>query len=377
MDFSKLDRLLDDMPGRGIPACEIAVTHDGKLLHRYSVGYSDHAKTKKVSGDTLYRLFSISKTITCTAAMRLIEEGKLSLDDPVSKYIPEYAHLTVEDGAGGVVPCTVPMTVLHLFTMTAGLTYRTDLPSIAAAVQKPGATTLDIVRAMAGDPLLFQPGEHYKYSFCHDVLAAVVEIVSGMRFSEYVQKIILDPLGMKNTGLHPTPEHEARFCEMYTHVTHNGTAVERDLSNGYALAPGYESGGAGFFGCTDDLIKFAAALSLGGTAENGYRLLKTETVEMMEQNRLTDAQLAGFIHHKLHGYGWGLCGRVHMNPVYSLSRSSVGEFGWDGAANALILVDRKKRFALYYAAAVMECSYGFSIMHPLIRNLSYEAVFDT
>ena len=374
MDFTKLNGFLDLMPERGIPVCELALSLDGETVYRHSVGYSDRKNGVKASKDTLYWIFSVSKTITCTAAMRLVEEGKLSLSDPVSKYIEEYGDLTVFDGHGGIVPCTVPMTVLHLFTMTGGMTYDIDTPNIKEAIAR-GEGTLGIVRAMAKDPLAAVPGEHYRYCLCHDVLAAVVEKAAGMRFSDYVKKTILDPLGMKDTGMHPTKEQEARLCDMYTHVTYDGTAKERGKYNSYVMTPEYDSGGAGFFSSTDDMLSFAAALSLGGTAKNRYRLLKEDTVKMMEVNRLNDVHMNDYVGTRHHGYGWGLCGRVHINPVYSLSRSSVGEFGWDGAAASYLLVDRPKRFALYLSMSVTGCVYAYQRLHPYLRNLAYDSVF--
>ncbi len=373
--IKKLDDLLDAMPERGIPVCELAFSHDGETVYRRSVGYSNKKEGVKAGKDTLYWIFSVSKTITCTAAMRLVEEGKISLSDPVSKYIPEFADLTVSDGNGGTVPAAAPMTILHLFTMTGGLTYDLNSPNIARAVEKGGVTTLDAIRALAKDPLAFQPGEHYRYSLCHDVLAAVVEVVSGMRFADYVRKTITAPLGMNDTGMHPDAAAAARLCDMYEHITALGKAKERDIYNGYVLSPEYDSGGAGFYSSTDDMQKFATALSLGGTAKNGYRLLREETVKMMEINRLNDDQMRDFVSTRLHGYGWGLCGRVHVNPTYSLSLSPVGEFGWDGAAAAFLLADRKKRVGLYFATSVKGCVYAYNVIHPLIRNLAYEAIF--
>ena len=374
MDFTKLDRFLVEMPERGIPVCELAVSHGGDTVYRRSVGESDRKNGVAASKDTLYWIFSVSKTITCTAAMRLVEEGKLSLSDPVSKYIEEFGSVTVSDGRGGVFPSPVPMTVLHLFTMTGGMTYDIDTPNIRAAVGR-GEDTLGVVRAMAKDPLASVPGEHYRYCLCHDVLAAVVERAAGMRFSEYVKKTVTDPLGMADTGMHPTKEQEARICDLYSFVPGSGTAREREKVNPYVITPNYDSGGAGFFSSTDDMLSFAEALSLGGKAKNGYRLLREDTVAMMEINRLNDVHMNDYVGTRHHGYGWGLCGRVHTDPVYSLSPSSVGEFGWDGAAAAYILIDRKKRLALYFATSVMGCAYAYHKLHHRIRDLAYEAVF--
>ena len=192
MNFSKLDAFLDDMPKRGYPGCELGVAVNGEVVYRKSVGYADHNKTRPLSGKDISWIFSCSKVITCLAAMRLVDEGRISLEDPVSKYIPEYAHLTVRDKATGeICKANTPMTVEHLFTMRGGMSYDLDAAPIAEARAKEGATTLDLVKAMARVPLTFHPGEHFCYSLCHDVLAAVCEVASGMRFSDYLQTYFL------------------------------------------------------------------------------------------------------------------------------------------------------------------------------------------
>ena len=133
MQFSELERLIDTMPERGIPACDLAVTLDGEPVFRRTAGYADEGKTRPVSPDDLYWIFSASKLITCTAALQLIEQGKLSLDDPVSRFLPAFGELTVRNPDGSLSPCRTPMTVLHLFTMTGGMSYDLRHPAILEA----------------------------------------------------------------------------------------------------------------------------------------------------------------------------------------------------------------------------------------------------
>ncbi len=374
MNFSKLEQLIDTMPQRGIPGCDLAVTKDGKTVFRHSAGYSDEAKTKPVAPTDLYWIFSASKVITCVAAMRLVEEGKLNLDDPVSRYLPAFGELTVLNSDKTVSPCRTPMKLIHLFTMTGGMGYDIGQKPIADAMADPHAGTLEIVSAMAKVPLFFEPGTHYRYSLCHDVLAAVVEVASGMRFSDYLQTVVFDPLGMTETGFRPTEEQKMRFAATYRFRSSDAVSAPVPTVNTYALNANYDSGGAGLFSCTDDYIKVVTALACGGTAANGYRLLRPETIAMMEVNRLCPDALRDFVTTRLFGYGWGLCGRVHINPVYSLSRAPVGEFGWDGAAGAFAMVDRTNRVALYFAMQVHACGYAYHVIHPCLRNLVYEGL---
>ena len=373
MNFSKLDKFLEEMPQRGFPAVEMAITKDGETVYRKFVGFSDSAKTKPTSCDDLYWIFSATKVITCTAAMRLVEEGVIALDDPVSKYLPEYANLTVKQNDGSVIPAKNVMTVEHLFTMSAGLTYDRSFPNVKQAIENE-LGTVEIARAIAKDPLVFEPGTNYKYSLCHDVLAAVVEVASGTRFADYVQKIIFTPLGMSNSGFHPSEEQKKRVSAQYNHKAGTVRAIERPVGNELVFTPDYDSGGAGVFCTVDDYMKMLTALSLGGTSKNGYRLLKPETVKMMGENRLCDAGLDHFQNTRLYGYGWGLCGRAHINPTMSLSLSPIGEFGWDGATGPFALVDATNHVAMYFGVHIFGAQYLYHIVHPHIRNLAYEGM---
>lgn len=375
MNFEKLDAYLQKLPSFGIPACELAVSKDGVIVYRNGVGYSDVAKTKPVSNRDIYWIFSASKVITCIAAMRLVEEGKLMLDDPVSKYIPEFAHIQVKQKDGTIVPAQNTMTVLHLFTMTGGLPGNAITPEMLEVIT-PTATTLDIVRSMAKIPMVFEPGTHYKYSFCHDVLAAVVEVASGMRFSDYLDTLIFKPLGITDIGFRPNADQQSRFSAMYTYHSGTVSVTPRENHNPFAFSLNYDSGGAGLFATVDEYIKIITAIACGGTTADGYSILKPETIAMMQKNYLCDDALNNFVTPRTFGYGWGLCGRVHMNPDFSGSLSPVGEFGWDGAAAAFVLIDPTNRLAMYLGTHLWGCTYMYNRIHPTVRNLVYKGLQD-
>lgn len=370
MNIDKLNRLLDTMPERGVPACDLIVTQNSKQIYRHMSGYADVAHTRPVSPDDLYWCFSTSKVITCVAAMQLVERGMISPSDRLDRYIPEFSHMKIQHRDGSLTDAAAPILLEHLFTMTAGMSYDIKHPAIVEA-SVPGAGTVDIVRAMAKIPLGFEPGTRYRYSLCHDVLAAVVEIASGMRFSDYLRANIFDPCEMEEIGFRPTEQQLNRFSATYKFVNYNGTCIPLDNANGYRFTPEYESGGAGIFTRADEYIKMLSALSCSGTPA-GRGILRPETVAMMEKNRLCPEANNDFVNGRLYGYGWGYCGRVHINPAYSLSLSPVGEFGWDGAAGAFAMVDRKNRLALYLASHILGCGYMYRMLHPIIRNLVYE-----
>ncbi len=371
MNFSKLDRFLEDMPKRGYPKCELAIAKDGEVIYRKTVIAPD-APTDADKKD-IYWIFSATKVITCIAAMRLVEEGLIALDDPVSKYIPEYANLTVMQKDGEPIPAQTTMTIEHLFTMTGGLTYDLGTDEIHEAMEN-APTTLGIVRAMAKTPLAFEPGTHYRYSLCHDVLAAVIEVASGMRFSDYMSEYIFRPCGVTDMGFHPSEAQKARFTDMYGYQNGTGKALLRPLRNVFRFTSKYDSGGAGLFATVDDYIKIISVIANGGTTEDGYTILKPETIAMMGKNRLCDDALNDLVGYRLHGYGWGLCGRAHMDPIRSFSKAPVGEFGWDGAANAFVMIDATNKIALYFGTQIMNCTYGYVSIHPMLRNITYECL---
>ncbi|MBO5262153.1 MAG: beta-lactamase family protein [Clostridia bacterium] len=374
MDFSKIKALIDTMPKRGIPFFELVVTKDNKEVFSHKVGYSDSEQAVPFKSDDLYWLFSTSKVITCVAAMRLIDEGKLNLSDPVSKFLPNYENLKVRKRDGSTEPCKTVMTVEHLFTMTGGIGPDHEKKENLKPLIAKNAGTVELANFYATIPLYFEPGTRYQYGFCHDVLGAVVEVASGIKLSSYVHKYILDPLGMKDTGYRPTTEQKKRFAASYRYDNSNGTSTLIPTENPYALTDNYDSGGAGLFSCAQDYIKLVSTLANGGVSSNGYRVLSEDAIKLMEANRLCKEALQDFVNGRLHGYGWGLCGRVHINPVFSLSKSSIGEFGWDGAGGCFAVVDRKKNISMFYGMQVHNCSYSYIILQPLIRTLVYEAL---
>ena len=377
MNFEALKKYLDSTGEAGIPSIDCAVTVDHKTVFRYGAGFTDAERTVPVKGDELYWLFSCTKPITCTAAMQLVTAGKLGLDDKLSDYLPEFANMVIQQ-QNTVVEAQNPILIRHLFSMTAGFGY--DLRASAllkARLSNPRASTRELVRAMASVPLYFEPGTRYRYSLCHDVLAAVVEVVSGMSYGEYLEKNIFAPLGMTDFGFAPTPEQEARICPQFTSRSRLNQYTVRETAIPYRLNECYESGGAGLFGNVDGYVRFADAMACGGVGANGARIISEEGVKMMEVNQLPEAALEDFrtVSH-LFGYGFGLCGRVHMSPVVSLAESPAGEFGWDGAAAPYVLIDRKNRLSIFLGAHILGCGYAYEKVHPKVRDLTYQILRD-
>lgn len=376
MDFTKLDAFLSQMEARGIPACDLTVTVEGKPVYRGIYGYADAAKTRPASDRDFYYLYSLSKVATCTGALRALERGFIHLDDPVGDYLPAYRHLMVKRPDGSVTPAENVMTVRHLFSMAGGLDYDMRTPAINHVREHGPTDTVSAVSVFPEKPLLFEPGTSYEYSLCHDVLAAVVEVASGTRFADYQKREIFDPLGMTDTTYHPTEEQMAHLSQLWRYDERTYTSHEEDKNSVrlFHLGPDYDSGGAGVVTTAASYLPLIAALSNGGTAVNGYQLLQPETISLLAENQLCPEGLAKFAAGRFGGYGFGLCCRTHLRPEISLSPSSVGEFGWDSAANAYAMIDPTRKIGILYVTHVLGCVTGYYLYHPAIRGLVYEAL---
>ena len=365
MDFDRLTHFLDSLVQQGIPAVDLMISKDGYPVYRHFAGTQDPQTGIALDGSELYRTYSLAKPVTAVAAMTLVEQGRLCLDDPVYAYLPEYWELTV-----GQVPAGSTMTVRHLITMTSGIRYDLALPAIqnAVAQTRGKAPTLTVAKAIAAAPLAFEPGSHFCYSLSHDVLAAVVEVVAGIPFGVYVAKSVFAPCGMDDSTFHVRPGDEHRLVKQYRFAPSSGDAVPMDQNNEFVFGPEYDSGGAGLCSSTEDLMRFARMLSRKGIADSGERILRSETVDRMRTNQLNDVQLADFAALGLSGYGYGLGVRTLMDPAVG----SVGEFGWFGAAGGYLLADPDQGIAL--SCNMQLRGAPLKRLHPQLRDLCYECL---
>lgn len=371
MNSFQFSELLDIM---GTPFSDVVVMKEHKVIYRHFAGFSDTEQKERTTGKELYFLYSCSKVMTCASAMKLIEEGRLSPDDPVSKYLPEYASLKVMQD-GQAVPCKNTLTVRHLFTMTGGFDYDLNAPAIrrVKAETSDKASTRELVAAMAEKPLLFEPGTHFQYSLCHDILAAVVEVISGMTFGEFLKQSFWEPLGMKNTFIkRPNEETLSRISAQYRFE--NGKYVPVPKTCAYQLSDNYESGGAGIISSVDDYILFLDAMANGGTGANGAQILKPETINLMRTPQLSPECFKDYQTKcaNKEGYSYAFGVRVHTDVSKSHSLSPLGEFGWDGAAGSYALIDPESKLSLFYAQHVLGHGPIYNSFHHIVRNAAYE-----
>lgn len=383
MDFSKLDTFVSNLDIFGVPCCDCTVTYRHETVFRRMAGFTDLEKTRLPSDDDVYFVYSCTKLVTAVAAMQLIEQGKLSLGDPVRKFFPEYGRFVQKGGV--TVPAEREATVEDLLSMQGGIDYDLYKPHLVAFMrQDPQADTQAFIREFLKDPLQFEPGTDYLYSMCLDVVGAIIEQVSGERYGDYIRRHIADPLGWQVCALQPTPELTARMVQHYEcdsdgyryhRVPGYLTPVPRGV-NPYIVGENYESAGAGLITRASDMMLLVDALANDGVGKNGFRVLSRASIDEMRRNRLDTPEK--FMHHAFglsdYGYGYGLAVRTMVDDRLSLS--PVGEFGWDGAAGAFLMSDPVNRIALTYFMSVRGLKNLKPAVHHRMRDLIYEALSD-
>lgn len=384
MNFEYMKNFMDSLTEWIVPGNSVVIYKDGKKVFEYSSGYSDLEKKIKKTGEEQLYIYSCSKVATVTAALQLYEQGKFLLSDLLYEYLPEFKKMYVKDG-DRIKAAENPITIRDLFTMTAGLSYATNTPAFEKARKLTDGKmdTRTVIKCLAEEPLLFEPGARWNYSLCHDVLAVLAEVVSGMRFSEYMKKYIFEPLDMNNSYYHTpndviiSPQYIYEIQDTKNIVElqqkeHTIGVVKRAYGNELVFGENYDSGGAGIITTVDDYAKFAAALANSGTGLNNNRILSSATVKLMKTNQLNEAQRKTMNWRRLRGYGYGLGVRTLIDKAESGSNSSIGEIGWGGAAGATIIADTEEKVALFYAHHMLNPQEEY--YQPRLRNVLYSCL---
>ena len=371
----KLTEFLNSCVERGIPSVDCIVYRDHKEIYRYLTGTVDNDRKIPVSKDQRYIMFSMTKVQTMTAVMQLIEQGKLSMEDEVGKYLPAYYNIKIKTDEGEK-EADSPMLIKHLLSMQSGLDYDLSRPGILRVLKEKGskATTRELVDSFTESPLLFNPGTHFCYSLSHDVAAAVIEVVSGKKFSEYLDENIWKPLGMNNTFF-AKPDNEGVEGLARQFINNETGIVPMDQSCCYQLSDAYESGGAGLISTTEDYAALADTLACGGISAKGVRILKPETVELIKQNLLCDAsmkEIAANMGRTGYGYGCGM--QVLLQPELIGSKAPAGVFGWDGAAGSAIQMETKSKVSFVYSMHVRNCGFAYGEVHPGLREIIFGSI---
>lgn len=342
MSEERLRRIHDTMKAHidshDITGAVTLVSRKGQIVHLQAHGLADVEGSKPMKTDAIFRVYSMSKPVTGVAIMMLLEEGKVRLNDPVSRFIPEFKGVkVVPEGGGEPVAAKREVTIGDLLTHISGLASAPKSGGEVAKLMAPDKEPLAaIVPKMAGQPLDFQPGTRWAYSAiaAFDTLGRVVEIVSGMTFDQFLKKRLFEPLGMNDTAFHPG---DARWPRVVTpYARKDGTLVKPERAN-FLISKVYFSGAGGLTSTAEDYAKFAQMLCNGGQL-NGKRILSPKTVELMSSVFVPDTMPG-----RAPGRSFGLSVQVINDPVKANQRVSAGSFGWDGAFGTHFWVDPKEK----------------------------------
>lgn len=376
-----------------LSGCLTAVMRRGKLAYLNHTGMADPDIDRPVAEDTVFRFYSMTKPIVSAALMTFFEEGRFQLDDPVARFLPEFADTPVWiEGEGGDMrtePPAEPMKIWHLLTHTAGLVYgaRNDTP-VGALCRARGinfsnrneGSLAETVRRLAEIPLRWQPGTRWEYSVATDVVGRLVEVLAGKPLDQALQERLFNPLGMVDTGFQVRPEQLPRFAALY--VQKDGTRIRDDGSDetsSYARPVTTFSGGGGLVSTVGDYLRFAEMIRRKGILDD-TRILGRRTVELMAMNHLPgNSDMAGMgtpVHSETsyEGIGFGLGFSVVLDPATAKAACSPGELAWGGAASTAFWIDPVEDIVAVFLTQLQPSS-TYPIRREL-RSLVYQAIID-
>lgn len=391
--LQRIDRFLHEKyvgPGR-MPHAQFVLARGGEVVHETVLGQQDPERGLKLAGDSVYRIYSMTKPVTSVALMSLVEEGLVALDDPVSRHIPEWKDLAVFSAGTGpylTTPPARPMQVVDLLRHTSGLTYGfQNRTNIDAAYRKlklenmHGAHDLEaMIQMMAKLPLEFSPGEAWNYSVSTDVCGYLVQKIAGKPLDEVFQERIFGPLRMVDTGFHVREDQRARFTACYDAQAGGKMKLQDDPANSpYLAPPALLSGGGGLISTAADYMRFANMLMNRGELD-GARILAPKTIDLMASNHLpggsdlTELSRSLFSESTNAGVGFGLGFAVVFDPPQTLVPCSLGEFYWGGAASTAFWVDPMEDITAVFMTQLLPSS-SYPIRREL-RTLVYSALME-
>lgn len=393
--LQNIQTVIDDaVKAQKIAGLNVLIEKDGEEQGYWESGFRNIEEKKNFSRDTIVRLYSQSKPVTAVAALILVEEGKIELNDELGQYIPEFWNLQVctEGGRTGKPHKSArPVLIQDLLNMTSGYTYgawwdgaplgehlTSDLIQELNddVMGERRISTLDVARKLAAIPVSFEPGTDYNYGLSADILGAVIEVVSGMKFSEFLKKRIFDPLGMKDTGFFVPAEKLNRLSNVYKQ-TEKGMELFESPNLGIQpfmdREPSFESGGAGLCSTIDDYLKFARMLCNGGEY-NGVRILHKRTVDFMASARLRPDLQKKFDEKMEHLSGYTYCNlcRIAVDAGRCKALTENGEFGWDGWLGPYVSIDLKNN--LIMLMLMQRTDSGTTNTTRKVKNIVYSSL---
>ncbi|MEY4470500.1 MAG: Esterase EstB [Pseudomonadota bacterium] len=365
-----MDALKREVDSGRLPGAVALIARHGQIGLLEAVGVQDPATGAPMRTDSIFRIYSMTKPVVSVAIMMLVERGQLLISDPVSRWLPEYAHPQVAT-AQGLVPAQQAATVQDLLRHTAGLTY--EFLGDSEVQQQYNQHKLasrernneEFSNTLASIPLMFQPGSVWAYSRATDVLGRLIEVVTGQSLGDFLHAEIFEPLGMTDTGFWVLPEEEHRIAEPFAHDPDGGIPMQVIEPR---QVPALESGGGGLMSTALDYARFLQCLRNKGEL-NGVRLLSPHTVDYMTSDHLGNIPADGTLLPPGHGFGLGFAVRTHLglSPV----PGSVGLYYWGGIAGTTFFVDPVLDM---YAMLLIQAPNQRDYYRPLFRNLVYAAL---
>jgi CubicO group peptidase (beta-lactamase class C family) len=378
-----MDRFLNNHIKTGPSGCGCAVARDGEILFENYYGFADLEKQKLITENSVYRQFSTTKLVVCTAAMLLFERGGFLLNDPISEYFPEWNDTQVaeklEDGSYQIRPAKRPIQVKDCFSMAMGIGYggADHTNQVMEKVRNQlkaevGDYTLrQDIYAMSKVPIMFDPGTHWLYGFGHELVAGLIEVVSGKTVGEFLKEELFEPLGMKSTGYRYFGDMRDQLVTLYE-LNEAGNRVPVKGMFDERLEPDakYEAGGAGLFSSVRDYLAFTQMLACEGNYK-GNKIIGKNTIDLMRANQLNEQQLSEFRNSYLDGYGYGLGVRTMMDPSKG-SNTPIGEFGWTGMMGTYVAIDPSEHVSVVYMHNLQPNMEEYT--HHRVRNIAFGAI---
>lgn len=370
--ISKISPVVNNLiKEKKLAGASVMVARAGKVCFHEVYGYMDIENNKLMKKDTLFRIYSMTKAITTSAVMQLVESGLIKVNDPIGKYIPEMSRLKVYEDTDRE---KVNMTIAQLMTHTSGLVYRYH-GEYGKLIEKAGALNKkndlkEMAKKMGETPLLFKPGTDWAYGTSTDVLGFLIEKVSGKKLDHYLRKHFFVPLGMKDTSFYVPKEKVERFAVNY-HSDGKGNLSIKDnpIKSRYLEKPRLLSGGGGLVSTISDYMRFLMMIRNGGSF-NGKEFLKQKTVDLMTQNQVSKD--VGWIKFGKEvrdgigfGYGFSVCEELSkFDPA-----RKIGDYGWGGAASTHYWISPKDDLIVITMEQTMPYSFMLeTALKPLISN---------
>jgi CubicO group peptidase (beta-lactamase class C family) len=375
------------------PGTQLLVYRRGKVVHSAVQGFADIERKTPMQDDTIFRIYSMTKPITSVAFLMLFEEGRVALDEPVHKYIPEWKNLGVFQAGTAPAfltrPPSRPMLIVDLLRHTSGLTYGFQQRSNVDAayrdmkigeVEKAG-TLQSMIEDLGKLPLEFSPGEAWNYSVSTDVIGYLIGKISGKPFEQFLAERIFDPLGMNDTGFFVPPAKAHRLAACYSADGKGGMTLQDDPTESSFLSPpSLISGGGGLCSTSADYLTFCRALLNRGEL-GGVRLIGPKTLALMTSNHLpggrdlTEMSRSLFSEATYAGVGFGLGVSVTMNPSQTLIPGSAGEYAWGGAASTAFWIDPAEELIAIFMTQLLPSS-SYPVRREL-RTMVYAGITDS